>query len=81
MKNDVLCDVTPCGACKNRRFGGTSVIARTTQRHIPEADFLRLSLFTSVIQFQVPLRFRHKTLIYTFTQVSFNKHLVDTLSD
>jgi hypothetical protein len=24
MKNAVLWDVTPCGPCKNRRFGGTS---------------------------------------------------------
>jgi hypothetical protein len=23
MKNGVLWDVTPCGSCKNRRFGGT----------------------------------------------------------
>jgi hypothetical protein len=23
MKNSVFCDVTPCGSCKNRRFGGT----------------------------------------------------------
>jgi hypothetical protein len=23
MKNAVICDVTPCGCCKNRRFGGT----------------------------------------------------------
>jgi hypothetical protein len=23
MKNDVLLDVTPCGSCKNRRFGET----------------------------------------------------------
>jgi hypothetical protein len=23
MKNGVFCDVTPCGSCKNRRFGGT----------------------------------------------------------
>jgi hypothetical protein len=23
MKNRVLLDVTPCGSCKNRRFGGT----------------------------------------------------------
>jgi hypothetical protein len=22
MKNDVSWDITPCGACKNRRFGG-----------------------------------------------------------
>jgi hypothetical protein len=24
MKNGVFWDVTPCGSCKNRRFGGTS---------------------------------------------------------
>jgi hypothetical protein len=23
LKNGVLWDVTPCGSCKNRRFGGT----------------------------------------------------------
>jgi hypothetical protein len=23
LKNDVFWDVTPCGSCKNRRFGGT----------------------------------------------------------
>jgi hypothetical protein len=23
MKNAVFWDVTPCGSCKNRRFGGT----------------------------------------------------------
>jgi hypothetical protein len=23
MKNGVFCGVTPCGSCKNRRFGGT----------------------------------------------------------
>jgi hypothetical protein len=23
MKNRVFWDVTPCGSCKNRRFGGT----------------------------------------------------------
>jgi hypothetical protein len=23
MKNGVFRDVTPCGSCKNRRFGGT----------------------------------------------------------
>jgi hypothetical protein len=23
VKNRVLWDVTPCGSCKNRRFGGT----------------------------------------------------------
>jgi hypothetical protein len=24
MKNGVFWDVTPCGSCKNRRFGGTN---------------------------------------------------------
>jgi hypothetical protein len=24
MKNGVFWDVTPCGSCKNRRFGGTA---------------------------------------------------------
>jgi hypothetical protein len=23
LKNGVFCDVTACGSCKNRRFGGT----------------------------------------------------------
>jgi hypothetical protein len=23
MKNGVISDVTPCGSCRNRRFGGT----------------------------------------------------------
>jgi hypothetical protein len=26
MKNGVLWDVTPCGSCKNRRFGGTQLL-------------------------------------------------------
>jgi hypothetical protein len=26
MKNAVFMDVTPCGSCNNRRFGGTSVL-------------------------------------------------------
>jgi hypothetical protein len=24
LKNDVFWDATPCGSCKNRRFGGTA---------------------------------------------------------
>jgi hypothetical protein len=28
MKNAAFWDVTPCGSCKNRRFGGTSVLTR-----------------------------------------------------
>jgi hypothetical protein len=26
MKNDVFRDVTPCGSCNNRRFGGSNVV-------------------------------------------------------
>jgi hypothetical protein len=26
MKNDVFWDVTPCGSCKNRHFGGTYLL-------------------------------------------------------
>jgi hypothetical protein len=28
MKNCVFWDVTPCGSCKNRRFGGTEHLLR-----------------------------------------------------
>jgi hypothetical protein len=32
MKNGVFWDVTPCGSCKNRRFGGLSAsFARVTR--------------------------------------------------
>jgi hypothetical protein len=32
MKNDVFWDVSPCGSCKNRRFGGTSAsVIRVTR--------------------------------------------------
>jgi hypothetical protein len=43
MKNGVFSDVTPCGSCKNRRFGGTSVLTRATRRNIPEETILRAS--------------------------------------
>jgi hypothetical protein len=32
MKNGVFCVVTPCGSCKNRRFGGTLVFLRSVRR-------------------------------------------------
>jgi hypothetical protein len=32
MKNGVFWDVTPCGSCKNRRFGGTLVFLRSVRR-------------------------------------------------
>jgi hypothetical protein len=31
MKNTVFCDVTSCGSCKNRRFGGRNSIIRVTK--------------------------------------------------
>jgi hypothetical protein len=32
MKNCVIWDVTPCGSCKNRRFGGTYRLLLSSQR-------------------------------------------------
>jgi hypothetical protein len=53
MKNGVFWDVTPCGSCKNLRFGGTqgllhqaigssetSVLTRATWRNIPKGAIL-----------------------------------------
>jgi hypothetical protein len=34
-KNAIFWDVAPCGSCKNRRLGGTSVLSRATLRNIP----------------------------------------------
>jgi hypothetical protein len=31
MKNGVFWDVTPCGSCKNRRFGGTNQTYPSTE--------------------------------------------------
>jgi hypothetical protein len=36
MKNVVFWDVTPCGSCKNRRFGGKYVFKGATRRNIQE---------------------------------------------
>jgi hypothetical protein len=55
MKNDVFWDVTPCGSCKNRRFGGTyrrlhqddnigelgTTLVVTSNRNIPEDAILQ----------------------------------------
>jgi hypothetical protein len=40
LKNTVFWDVAPCRSCVNRRFGGTSVHTRSTERHIPEDGIL-----------------------------------------
>jgi hypothetical protein len=41
MKNAVFLDVTPCGSCKNRRFGGTYGLhhQRETNRRSPNNVF------------------------------------------
>jgi hypothetical protein len=33
MKNDVFWDVTPCGSCKDRGFGGTDACCEEIQIH------------------------------------------------
>jgi hypothetical protein len=44
MKNVLFWDVALCTSGDNRRFGGTSVDVRFTQRHIPEDDILQIQL-------------------------------------
>jgi hypothetical protein len=41
MKNAIFWDVTLRGSCKNWHFGGTSLLTRATQRHIPEDGILQ----------------------------------------
>jgi hypothetical protein len=40
MKIAVFWDVTPCGSCRNRRCGGTSILTRATRRNIPEDSII-----------------------------------------
>jgi hypothetical protein len=44
MKNAVLWDVTPCGSCRNRRFGGTYRLHHTFLRSVR-----RLLVTTNVV--------------------------------
>jgi hypothetical protein len=37
LKNGVFWDVTPCGCCKNRRFGGTQRLLHPKRRFLQEA--------------------------------------------
>jgi hypothetical protein len=41
LQNGVIWDVTPCGSCKDRRFGGTyRLLTRATRRNISEDSIL-----------------------------------------
>jgi hypothetical protein len=44
MKNGVFLDVTPCGSCKNRRFGGSYCLL-----HEGDKNMLRLLVTVSVV--------------------------------
>jgi hypothetical protein len=46
MKNVVFWDVTPCGSCKNRRFGGTYHLHHQSDRLI---SMLRLLVNANVV--------------------------------
>jgi hypothetical protein len=48
MNNTVFCDEAPRRSCVDRRFGGTSVHARSTRRHIPEDRYSWLSKWIPV---------------------------------
>jgi hypothetical protein len=42
MKNVVFWDVTPCGSCKNRRFGGTCRLDKLGGKSVSVLDWLLL---------------------------------------
>jgi hypothetical protein len=44
MKNGVFWDVTPYGCCKSRRFGGMSILTRSTRRNMPEDAILKYQI-------------------------------------
>jgi hypothetical protein len=48
MKNAVFLDFSPCGSCKNRHYGRTSVLTRTTRRNVPEDDILQGKVYRRV---------------------------------
>jgi hypothetical protein len=45
VMNAVFWDMMPCGSCKNRRFGGMSVLKRATFCHVPEEGILLESFY------------------------------------
>jgi hypothetical protein len=62
MKNGVFCDVTPCGSCKNRRFGGTLRLLhqgdknrRTMNSHLVFLRSVRRLLVTASVAASSPI--------------------------
>jgi hypothetical protein len=64
----------PCRSCVNRRFGGTSVHTRSTQRHIPEDGILHSHLHENLKSYTVPdcFSFRNKTCSKTHSKEEHN---------
>jgi hypothetical protein len=67
MKNSVFWDVELCRSCVNRRFGGTSIHKRSTQRHIPEDGILHSNRITSVA-----IQWRWKYAFTTIEETEFS---------